>query len=70
MQLTIVLTISRRNEMTTNQEKTPSSIVWMAEELDFAPLASGAQIKLEQLTNEFLGMVAASGLRHCLYPAT
>lgn len=55
--------------MTTSQEKSPNTILWMAEELDFAPLGEDAQAKLGQLTNEFLGMVAASGLRHCLYPA-
>lgn len=55
--------------MTTNQEKTPNTILWMAEELDFTPLADNAQTKLEQLTRDFLAMVAANGLRHCLYPA-
>jgi hypothetical protein len=54
-----------RNDM----ENQPNSILWMAEELDFLLPEGGTQGELLAATEHFLNMVAARGLRHCLYPA-
>lgn len=43
------------------------TVLWMAEELDFAPLTNKQRIQLDQKTRVFLGSVAASSLNHCLY---
>lgn len=50
-------------------ENQTENILWMAEELDFTPLAENERSELLAATEHFLGMVAADGLRHCLYPA-
>lgn len=61
-----LISISRRTTMETTTER----VIWMPEELDFAPLSIKERSQLEQLVNQFLDAAAASGLRHCLYPAS
>lgn len=50
-------------------ENQPENILWMAEELDFPPMTAWEQSELARASDRFLEMVAAKGLRHCLYPA-
>lgn len=50
-------------------ENQSNNILWMAEELDFTLPKGAKQSELLAATEHFLDMVAARGLRHCLYPA-